>query len=595
MSSTAVVMTSPRYLETVHEPCPERISLRPVSDIIPRTEAWITGDPDPESRRELEALIAEARLDELADRMAGTLEFGTAGLRGRVEAGSNRMNRAVVIRATRGLADHILATSDEARGPVVVGRDARLSSPRFLGDVVGVLVAAGLPVRFVDRPCPTPVIAYLAKSFGAVAAVVVTASHNPPADNGYKVYASNAVQIVPPEDRLISDAIAEVGPACDVPRVEAWSAHPLASPVTDGEIEGYVDAVLDAVPDVAADRDLEIVYSAMHGVGGSTVEKVLSRAGFRHLHTVPAQFEPDGRFPTVSFPNPEEPGAMDLSTTLALEVGADLVIANDPDADRLAVGLPEPRGGFRQLTGNQIGVVLADFLLEHTHLDRPIVIESIVSSPMLASVASAHGARWERTLTGFKWICNAARDLEEAGEGNFVFGYEEALGYSVGRTVRDKDGISAALAFAVMAGASAVAGESVWDRLGRLYRRHGLWVSTQKSVVRQGAAGAGEIAAAMRLLSERRPEALAGMAVTAVTDYREGAGGRPRWLAATPLVELALGEHGRALIRPSGTEPKIKIYVDLRSEAGDDWMADERELLAHAGRVAEALAEFAGL
>ncbi|MDH4120065.1 MAG: phospho-sugar mutase [Acidimicrobiia bacterium] len=563
------------------------------SDLISKAQEWIAGDPDPATRAELQDLVDRGDLDEIADRMAGTLEFGTAGLRGKVEAGSNRMNRAVVIRATWGLARHVLETSGTDRGPVVVGRDARLSSPRLLEDTVGVLVAAGLAVTVIDGPAPTPVVAFLAKETGAVAAVIITASHNPPADNGYKAYASKAVQIVPPDDTSIAGWIDQAPAAVDVPLVEDPLSHPLATVVGSEVFDSYMSAVLEAVPARESGGDLEIVYSAMHGVGGDTLTALFARAGFHRLVPVPDQFDPDGRFPTVAFPNPEEPGAMDLSNSLAAEIDADLVIANDPDADRLAVSLPID-GGWRQLSGNQIGVLLADFLLEYTDSTDPLVIQSIVSSPMLASVARAHGAKYDRTLTGFKWICNAALDRAEAGDGEFVFGYEEALGYSVGRTVRDKDGISAALAFSVMASQAQSAGGTVWDRLGALYARHGLWVSTQKSVVREGAAGAEEIAAAMVRLADHHPDSLAGIDVTAVNDYRTGAETRPRWLGATALVEFVLGDSGRALIRPSGTEPKIKIYVDLRGDAGNDWMAAEEGLLETAAAVASDLAGFSG-
>lgn len=286
---------------------------------------------------------------------------------------------------------------------------------------------------------------------------------------------------------------------------------------------------------------------------------------------------------------------MDLAHELASSIDADLVIANDPDTDRLAVSIPEPGSGYRQLSGNQIGVLLADYMLSGSAVEQPIVMNSIVSSPMLRLIAEHYDAVYDRTLTGFKWIWNASLDLEAEGRGEFVFGYEEALGYSVGQTVRDKDGISAAVAFAALVAESKRDGETVWDRLARLYETHGLWVSTQKSIVRPGAEGADEIAAAMTLLAGRTPEMLGGLPVVEVTDYRLGAEDRPRYLAATPLVELSLGDAGRALIRPSGTEPKLKIYVDLRGETGDDWLRAEEALLEKAREVAEDAAAFLGI
>ena len=306
------------------------------------------------------------------------------------------------------------------------------------------------------------------------------------------------------------------------------------------------------------------------------------------------QYEPDGHFATVDFPNPEEPGALDLATALAEREGAGIIIANDPDTDRLAVSLPR-NDGWQSLTGNQIGVLLGDYLLETTKVDNPIVLNSIVSSPMLASVAQAHGARFVQTLTGFKWIWNAALDLAE--ETTFVFGYEEALGYSVGPAVRDKDGISAAVIFADLAAACAGRGETVWDYLARLYDQHGLWVSTQKSIVRPGSEGAAQIAAAMERIGAAPPSELAGISVADVTDYRVGAEDRPRYLAATPLVALDLGSRGRALVRPSGTEPKIKIYVDLVADRDGtvSTLEQEQAQLAEANEVAEALAEQLGL
>jgi phosphomannomutase len=334
----------------------------------------------------------------------------------------------------------------------------------------------------------------------------------------------------------------------------------------------------------------------MHGVAGSLLERAFRHCGFDAPDVVPEQAAPDPDFPTVAFPNPEEPGAMDELLALAEEVAADLALANDPDADRIAVALPDRHGRWRALTGNQIGVLLADHLLSGSQVDRPLVVSSIVSTPMVADVAADHGARAEVTLTGFKWICAAARVLERDDGRQLVYGFEEALGSCVGTVVRDKDGIGAAAAVADLARVLAAEGRTLFDRWDELCQRYGRWVSHQHSIVRPGASGAAEIAAAMDRLSESTPDVLAGYEVTATTDFRTGAESRPPWLATHDLVEFDLAG-GRAMIRPSGTEPKCKIYVDLRAEVGaqDDPEELDAELNANARAVALALAEEVGL
>ena len=566
------------------------------ADLRARTEAWIAGDPDKKTRKELRKLLEAGDTAELVERMDGSLMFGTAGLRGRVEGGSNRMNRAVVIRTTRGLAEHLLDRDPDSDRPVVIGRDARLSSERFQKDAVGVLTAAGILVRYFKDPVPTPVVAYAGLQLGARAAIVVTASHNPPYDNGYKVYDSNGAQIVPPTDRDIADRIDAVGPAKDVPRLSKKHRGEMARTISDRMFQRYLDDMADVRDPEASGAGYGIVYTPLHGVGGAFVTEALSVSGYTDVRPVPLQYEPDGHFPTVSFPNPEEPGALDLASDLAADGAAGLIIANDPDTDRLAISV-ERSTGWRALTGNQIGVLLGDYVLSTTKVDKPMVLNSIVSSPMLASVAAARGARFEQTLTGFKWIWNAALDIEEEGGGNFVFGYEEALGYSVGPAVRDKDGISAAVVFADLATGCTERGETVLDYLARLYDEHGLWVSTQKSIVRPGSEGAAQIAAAMERIADSPPSEAAGIAVVGMTDYRKGAENRPRYLAATPLVELDLGERGRALVRPSGTEPKLKIYVDLVAARDQAVTAEEQEeaLVGEADDVAAAIADQLGL
>jgi phosphomannomutase len=571
-----------------------------MTDLITAARQWIEGDPDPETQRELSAIVERADQAELAERMHAALEFGTAGLRGVVGAGLARMNRAVVIRATRGFADWLLAREPDARRlPVILGYDARLSSRQFAEDTAGVLAGAGISVKYFEEPVPTPLVAYAARQLGAVGAVVVTASHNPPEYNGYKVYASNAAQIISPIDHEIAERIERVGPANQVQRVDAalGGGHALAEPVPATLFERYlaeVDALRPAGP---ADRDFGIVYSPMHGVAGKFVERALLHAGYARVHPVAEQSAPDGRFPTVRFPNPEEPGALDLALALAEKERAELVLANDPDGDRLAVCVPSVAGRWVQLTGNQVGLLLADYMLSGAlRLPTPIVISSIVSSPMLGAIAKAHGARFEQTLTGFKWIANAALELEQTGGGRFCFGYEEALGYSVGRIVRDKDGVSAAVLFADLAARARAEGLSVLDQLDRLYRQHGLWVSVQQSITRTGTEGLGQIEHAMQQLGAEQPSELAGRAVTGSTDFRSGAEHRPRWLARTNMIGLDLDGGGRVLVRPSGTEPKLKIYVDLCVNVGAEESVRGREeaALSEARAIAGALSERLG-
>ncbi len=577
-------------------PAPGSVSLAsPLMDTtLDLARAWIEGDPDPAARAELQGLIDAGDHDELSERMAGTLEFGTAGIRGRVEAGSNRMNRAVVIRTTAGLAAYL--QEGGGQGPVVVGYDARLSSRSFMEDTVAVLAAAGIPVVYFDTPVPTPVVAFASLAAGARAAVVITASHNPPWDNGYKVYDANGAQIVPPADSGIAAAIAAVGAASGVPRLADPFASDLVTPVGGDVFDRYLAALAEVRPTAPAVTDITIVYTPMHGVGGRYVVEALEHFGYAGVSPVPEQFTPDGHFPTVAFPNPEEPGALDLAMAQAAAEGADLILANDPDTDRLAASVPRPDGTWRALSGNQIGVLLAEHILSTGRVVHPIVMNSVVSSPMLADMAAAYGAVFDQTLTGFKWIWNAALDLEEQGSGTFVFGYEEALGYSVSPQVRDKDGISAAVVFADLAAEAVASGAGILGRLADLYRRYGLWVSVQRNVVRPGTEGAAEIASAMERLAASPPADVGGVAVASVTDFAVGAESRPRYLGATPLVALDLGASGRVLIRPSGTEPKLKVYVDLRAEVdpGADVWELEGRLLGEAGRIGDAAVALLG-
>ena len=557
--------------------------------LLDRARTWLGNDPDPIDRDELSALITRAEAGDpdaaadLEDRFQGPLRFGTAGLRGLIGAGESRMNRAVVIRATAGLVRYLLErVPNAAERGIVIGRDGRHRSLELQEEAAAVAAAAGLRVHFLPGTAPTPLVAFATKHLGAAAGVAVTASHNPPAYNGYKVYFDNAAQIIPPHDAGIAKAIDATPPPKDVPRT------PLAEARASGRVAdagaGVEDAYLAAlatlrqVPNVPA-GELKIAYTALHGVGERLARAALSAGGFTRIDSVPEQAEPDPRFPTVKFPNPEEPEALARVLALAQARGSDLVIANDPDADRLAVAVRDGDGRHVVLTGNEIGVLLAHHVLTtdpHPTADR-LVITTIVSSAQLKRMAADLGVRYEETLTGFKWIANQAIELERRDRSRFVFGYEEALGYTVGGVTRDKDGIGAALVFAELAAGCLGRGETVLDRLSAIRRRHGLYVSRQKSVTLPGAEGAAQIARVMRGLRECPPTTLGDVGVSAVWDLetqkRIRADGSVEWVEGAPpadviIYELAGG--GRAAVRPSGTEPKIKLYLEVAEMLASD-------------------------
>lgn len=561
--------------------------------LLERAKQWADGDPDPVSRAELAALI-EARDDaELRERMLSELAFGTAGLRGVVGAGSARMNLAVVLRVTRALVEQLSSDPPERALSVVLGCDARLDSRRFADAAARVLLAAGIRVLRFIPPVPTPFVAYAVCALAASAGIMITASHNPPEYNGYKLYWHDGIQVTSPIDAAIAARMAALGPATEIPLGDLADQEA----ISDSLVDRYFAEIQSEVPHVAGDRSLPIVYTPLHGVGASAVERLFRQAGYLNFQTVPEQREPDGHFPTVPFPNPEEPGALDLALALAQASKAGLLIANDPDVDRLAICVPRASGGWVALSGNQIGLLLADFALSHSDAGtRPLVLSSVVSSPMLESIAAAHGARCERVLTGFKWVWTAALALQNQYL-RYCFGYEEALGYSFGRTVRDKDGISAALAFAELAVEASSRGQSVLDRLHVLYREHGLWVSVQHNVVLMGSLGAARIESAMHSLASAPPRALGARTVTTVRDLRVPEPNAPIWRGPTLLVELTLSGGGRLFARPSGTEPKLKIYLDLLATVSRDQSlaSAEDDARAEAELIARALVSTLGL
>ncbi len=529
------------------------------------TEArtWLAEDPDSDTRAELSSLLDSRDADGLADRFANRLQFGTAGLRGALGAGPNRMNRAVVIRAAAGLAAYLLETGGTS---IVIGYDARHKSSAFAWDTAAVMAGFGLTASVLPRPLPTPVLAFAIRHLGVSAGVMVTASHNPAQDNGYKVYLSDGGQIVPPADTDISRHIDAVGALADVPRSDAW--HLLDDDVLDAYIDGITSMpLLAALPH----RELRIAYTPMHGVGRDVVLAAFARAGFTSVSVVAKQGDPDPDFPTVAFPNPEEPGAIDLALELARAFDADLVLANDPDADRCAVAIPDSAvdGGWRMLRGDEVGVLLADFLLTQGISGR--YATSIVSSSLLSRMAAAHGMAYTETLTGFKWIVHDHPDL--------VYGYEEALGYCVAPYLtRDKDGISAALIVALLAATLRSSGSSLVTRLDELARSYGLYATDQVSV---RVSDLSLIGAAVDRLRAAPPSALGGLPVVGVDDLSVGAGGLPPtdglryWLDGT---SRGCGK-GRVIVRPSGTEPKLKCYLEIVVSV--DGLIEEARTLAH--------------
>jgi phosphomannomutase len=665
-------------------------------------EAWIADDPDAGDRAESQALLDRAFADagtgdgpggdagsgldagtgagtaidtgsgpdadavaELRDRFAGRLKFGTAGLRGAVAAGPNRMNRAVVRAATAAVAGWLLGScpdsardalgSGVARGldvGVVVGCDARHRSAEFADEVAGVLAGAGITVHVLPRPCPTPLVAFAVRHLGAAAGVMITASHNRAADNGYKLYLSDGAQVIPPVDAEIEKRIAGLGPLSQIPVAGADS--PLITRHDDGVVEAYLDAVVataagpvatgptiggsaavgpKAAGPVPGRTELKVVYTPMHGVAGDLMLRAIRQAGFARPHVVAAQAEPDPDFPTVAFPNPEEPGALDLALADARRLGADLVIASDPDGDRLAVAVPDlapsacaGRGagadGWRVLTGDQVGALLGASLLERTAVraapEARLVASTIVSSTLLAKIAAAAGVRYAETLTGFKWIARAADGVPGT---RFVFGYEEALGYEVGDVVRDKDGIGAALAMLWLASAARAAGRSVLEVYDELETAHGVHLTSQLTL------RTADQAHIMSRLRSDPPAALGGQPLSALIDL--AAGERAKG-AARPPGERApgegpsgehwapgegpsgehwapgegpSGEHwapgegapradvlifrlpgARVVLRPSGTEPKIKCYIEIVEPLAGRSLPAARE--AAAGRLA---------
>ena len=548
-------------------------------------EAWIADDPDSGDRAELRALLerafpaggprAGAGADagagaELRDRFADRLHFGTAGLRGVVAAGPNRMNRAVVRAATAAVARWLAGAGPAggagpaARSSVVVGCDARHRSAEFAEEAAGVLAGAGISVHMLPQPCPTPLLAFAVRHLGMAAGVMITASHNPAADNGYKLYLSDGAQVIPPADAEIEKRIAALGPLAQIPVAAAGS--PLITRHGDEIAAAYLAAIV-AASGPSAGPALSVVYTPMHGVAGRLMLRAMRLAGFAAPHVVAAQAEPDPDFPTVAFPNPEEPGALDLALADARRLGADLVVASDPDGDRLAVAVPHPGADWGMLTGDQVGALLGASLLDRTAGQAApqarLVASTVVSSTLLSKIAAAAHVHYAETLTGFKWIARAA---DGAPGARFVFGYEEALGYAVFDVVRDKDGFGAALAMLRLAAEAKSADRSVLDIYDDLERAYGVHLTSQLTL------RTADQAQVMSRLRAAPPDAFGGEPVAGLTDLADGAGDVPR---ADVLIFRLAG--GRVVLRPSGTEPKIKCYIEITETAAGRSLEAARE------------------
>jgi phosphomannomutase len=573
LPETAVLNTIPEGA-TVADPgdasadnVPSTDNAAPVTPVIAAARAWLAQDPDPETRAQLRALLSAASdgdaaaLADLHSRFDERLAFGTAGLRGEISAGSNRMNRVLVSQAAAGLAAYLLAHAAPGRAPtVVVGYDGRRNSLVFATDTAELMAGAGIRAILLPRLLPTPVLAFAVRHLDASAGVMVTASHNPPNDNGYKVYLggeNGGSQIVSPDDAEIAAEILRVAAERLVPELPraAYETAP----------ESVVQAYIDATASIAHPPRAQVnaVYTALHGVGWLTTRLVLEAAGFDLPTLVDAQIAPDAAFPTVAFPNPEEPGAMNLSYETAREAGAEIIIANDPDADRLAIAIPDAGSpkGYRRLSGNETGAILGWRAAEIAARaaaasgSGPVgtLACSIVSSPALAAVAKAYGLSFAETLTGFKWVSRAP---------GLIYGYEEALGYLVNpETVRDKDGISAAVALLSLVSDLKADGVTLAEHLNRFSERFGHFASGQIAL---RVTDVSEIARMMTRLRESPPEFIGSIRVDRIDDLSRGTGDLP----PSDVLRIALADGSRVMVRPSGTEPKLKIYLDTHSDVG---------------------------
>lgn len=505
-------------------------------------ENWIADDPDPATAHQLAVLLEQENEGALRKFFNGFLEFGTAGLRGPIGPGPSCMNRAVVGRTAAGLASYM---KKRGMSSVIIGRDARHGSEDYTFETAEILSGAGMKVFILPRPLPTPVLAFATSHLKCDVGIMVTASHNPPQDNGYKVYIGPtadginyaASQIINPTDQFIATEIAAVSALRDQPRGTEWTV------LDDQVVDEYIKRTSALAP---RPSNLKIVYTAMHGVGTETVKKVFSQAGFNNLILVDEQCTPDPDFPTVAFPNPEEPGAIDLALAKARATNADLVIANDPDADRCAAAINDPELGWRMLRGDELGIIFGEWIARTK--PRGTIGNSIVSSSALRKICGHYGVNFQEVLTGFKWLAKI-EDL--------AFGYEEAIGYAVdSETVNDKDGISAAIFLAQVATDLANQGQTLTNLLNDVWTRHGFHGTEQISI---RVSDMGSIARLLTTLRQNPPSEIAGRAVKSIDDLAAPKDGLP----PTDGLRIWLDGDIRIIVRPSGTEAKMKCYIEV--------------------------------
>ncbi|QYK02595.1 phospho-sugar mutase [Shewanella psychrotolerans] len=538
---------------------------------------WLSLDADEKSRKQIHTLLDNGDSDELAKRFSGRLMFGTAGIRGVVGAGPMRMNRLVVQQTSKGVAEYLKAQIKDAstRG-VIIGYDGRHDSKQFAHDTAAVLTSAGIKVYLTEKVAATPLVAFGVLHLHAAAGIVVTASHNPPQYNGYKVYWENGAQIIPPHDSGIAARIehAATQPILLMSHNEAIASGQLII-LGDDFYQAYRCAIKQAITlqNHTVPARVSLAYTAMHGVGADMAETVLKDAGFTQVYSVAAQREPDGDFPTVNFPNPEEAGAMDLVMAEAHKHSAMLACANDPDADRFAVAVRKLEAvadmaaseAYQMLTGDQVGVLLGHYLLSHAPDNQRLTCRTIVSSSLLSKISASMNGICETTLTGFKWLTNVGM-AKQTRDNQFLFAYEEALGYTIGSMVWDKDGLSALVAFAQLTAELAANNQTIWDRLEIIYREHGFYLNQQVSIALTADSGAPTIGEQLRALA---PSQIAGRAVVSVDDISVGtryyADGREEVidLPDSDVLIYQLDDGARVIVRPSGTEPKVKCYYEV--------------------------------